>query len=228
MIVHTEAVVLKRFPFGETSIIARCFTREEGKVSIMVRGAKRKKPHYISFFQPINYLNLIYHFKPKRDIQMAAKISYQRIWSKYQNNLKHMSYGLALIEITDKATINNDPHPELFDELVSVLHKMDSQKDRLNILFWYYEMKLLTLLGFKPDLSMDGASEAKFMDPGGSPNSRNILGALQTHSLDTIPNLSITAKDRKTVGEFLTGYMRYYFDYSGPLHSLEFMKKLNS
>ena len=87
MIVHTEAVVLKRFSFGDTSIIARCLTREEGKVSIMVRGAKRKKPHYISFFQPINYLNLIYHFKPKRDIQIAAKISYQRIWSKYQNNL---------------------------------------------------------------------------------------------------------------------------------------------
>ena len=67
MIVHTEAVVLKRFPFGETSMIARCFTREEGKVSVIIRGAKKKKPHYTSFFQPINYLDLIYHFKPKRD-----------------------------------------------------------------------------------------------------------------------------------------------------------------
>ena len=227
MIVHTEAVVLKRFPFGETSMIARCLTREEGKVSIMIRGAKKKKPHYTSFFQPINYLDLIYHFKPKRDIQIAGKVSYQRIWGKYQNNLKHMSYGLALMEITDKAIINNDPHPDLFDELVSVLHKMDAQENKLNILFWYYEMKLLTLLGFKPDLSIEGASEAKFMDPGGSSNSRNILEALQTHSLDSIPDLSITAKDRKTVGAFLTGYMRYYFDYSGPLHSFEFMKKLN-
>ena len=228
MIVHTEAVVLKRFPFGETSMIARCFTRKEGKVSVMVRGAKKKKPHYISFFQPINYLDLIYHFKPKRSIQITSKVTYQRIWSKYQNNLKHMSYGLALMEITDKATINNDPHPDLFDELVSVLHKMDTQENRLNILFWYYEMKLLTLLGFKPDLSMERLPETKFMDPGGSPNSRNILEALQTYTLDTIPNLSITAKDRKAVGEFLTGYMRYYFDYSGPLHSFEFMKKLNS
>ena len=227
MIVHTEAVVLKRFPFGETSIIARCLTREEGKVSVMVRGAKKKKPHYISFFQPINYLDLIYHFKPKRSIQITSKVTYQRIWSKYQNNLKHMSYGLALMEITDKATINNDPHPDLFDELVSVLHKMDTQENRLNILFWYYEMKLLTLLGFKPNLSTERIPEATFMDPDGSPNSRDILEALQNHSLNSIPDLSITAKDRKTVGAFLTGYIRYYFDYSGPLHSFEFMKKLN-
>ncbi len=227
MIVHTEAVVLKRFPFGETSMIARCFTRKEGKVSVMVRGAKKKKPHYTSFFQPINYLDLIYHFKPKRSIQITSKVTYQRIWSKYQNNLKHMSYGLALMEITDKATINNDPHPDLFDELVSVLHKMDTQENRLNILFWYYEMRLLTLLGFKPNLSTDRIPEATFMNPDGSPNSRDILEALQNHSLDSIPDLSITAKDRKTVGAFLTGYMRYYFDYSGPLHSFEFMKKLS-
>ena len=138
-----------------------------------------------------------------------------------------MSYGLALMEITDKATINNDPHPDLFDELVSVLHKMDTQENRLNILFWYYEMRLLTLLGFKPNLSTDRIPEATFMNPDGSPNSRDILEALQNHSLDSIPDLSITAKDRKTVGAFLTGYMRYYFDYSGPLHSFEFMKKLS-
>jgi len=228
MIVHTEAVVLKRFPFGETSMIARCLTREEGKVSVMIRGAKKKKPHYISYFQPINYLDLIYYFKPKRSIQTTSKVAYQRIWSKYQNNLKHMSYGLALMEITDKAIINNDPHPDLFDELVSVLHKMDTQENRLNILFWYYEMKLLSLLGFKPDLSMERIPEEKFMDPDGSPNSRDILEALQNHSLNSIPDLSITANDRKTVGTFLTGYMRYYFDYSGPLHSFEFMKKINS
>ena len=208
-------------------MIARCLTRGEGKVSVMVRGAKKKKPHYISFFQPINYLDLIYHFKPKRSIQITSKVTYQRIWSKYQNNLKHMSYGLALMEITDKATINNDPHPDLFDELVSVLHKMDTQKNRLNILFWYYEMKLLSLLGFKPNLSTERIPEATFMDPDGSPNSRDILEALQNHSLNSIPDLSITAKDRKTVGAFLTGYIRYYFDYSGPLHSFEFMKKLN-
>ncbi len=227
MIIHTEAVVLKRFPFGDTSMIARCLTREEGKVSIIIRGAKRKKPHYTSFFQPINYLDLIYHFSPKRDIQTATKVSYQRIWSKYQNNLKHMSYGLALMEITDKATINQDPHPELFDELVSVLHKMDTRENRLNILFWYYEMKLLTLLGFKPDLTKTGRFDGNFMDPGGSPNSRNILETLQSQSLESIPDYSITAKDRKTVGAYLTGYMQHCFDYSGPLRSFEFMKTLN-
>ena len=139
-----------------------------------------------------------------------------------------MSYGLALMEITDKATTSLDPHPELFDELVSVLHKMDSRDEQLNILFWYYEMKLLTLSGFKPDLTGDQNSEFKIIDPDGSPNSKNILETLQAHSLESMPDFSITAADRKIVGAFLTAYMRHYFEYSGPIHTFEFMKKLNS
>ena len=76
MIVKTPAIVLKRFPYGETSIIVRCFTREEGKVSIIIKGAKRKKNHYASFFQPINYLDLVYYYKPNRDIQTFSKVSF--------------------------------------------------------------------------------------------------------------------------------------------------------
>ena len=106
MIVKTSAIVLKRFPFGETSIIARCFTREEGKVNIIIKGAKRKKNHSSSFFQPINCLDMLYYFKPNRDIQTASKVSYNKIWSKFHANLKHMSYGMALMEITDKTTTN--------------------------------------------------------------------------------------------------------------------------
>ena len=227
MIIKTEAIVLKRFSYSDTSVIARCFTREHGKVSIMVRGAKRKKNNHTSFLQPINHLDMIYHFKPKRDIQTASKISYHQLWSKTQNNLKHISYGLALMEITDKAITSHDPHSELFNELISVLQKMDSQEHRLNIIFWYYEMKMLTLLGFKPDLNENNISHNGYNDPCGSSNSLNILKSLQTHTLESMPNLTISAEDRKTVGAYLSGNLRYHFDFNGPLHSFDFMRKLS-
>ena len=226
MIINTEAIVLKRFSYSDTSMIARCFTQEHGKISIMVRGAKRKKNNHTSFLQPINHLDLIYHFKSKRDIQTASKMSYHKLWSKFQNNLKHISYGLALMEITDKAITSHDPHPELFSELVSVLHKMDSQEHRLNIIFWYYEMKMLTLLGFKPDLNGNDFINNGYINPRGSPNSLNILKSLQTHSLESMPNLTVSVEDRKTVGGYLSGNLRYHFDFNGPLHSFNFMRKL--
>ena len=226
MIVKTSAIVLKRFPFGETSIIARCFTREEGKVNVIIKGAKRKKNHSSSFFQPINCLDMLYYFKPNRDIQTASKVSYNKIWSKFHANLKHMSYGMALMEITDKTITNYDPHPELFDELFSVINKIDSQDDKLNIVFWYYEMRLLTLLGYQPNLNDDNQINFNLLNSQKSKNSLKILRTLQTHSLESIPDFNITKEDRNTVGTFLSENLRNHFDYSGPLHSFNFMKKI--
>ena len=42
MIIHSTAIVLRRFSYSDTSIIARCFTKEMGKISFIIRGAKRK------------------------------------------------------------------------------------------------------------------------------------------------------------------------------------------
>ena len=49
MIIHSSAIVLRRFSYSDTSIIARCFTKEMGKLSFIIRGAKRKKSPQSAF-----------------------------------------------------------------------------------------------------------------------------------------------------------------------------------
>ena len=60
MIKNSIAIVLKRFPYSETSLIARCFVKDLGKVSFIVHGAHRKKSPMGAYFQPANCLNLVY------------------------------------------------------------------------------------------------------------------------------------------------------------------------
>ena len=42
MIIQSQAIVLKSFSYSNTSIIARCLTREMGKISVIIHGAKKK------------------------------------------------------------------------------------------------------------------------------------------------------------------------------------------
>ena len=72
MIVQTPAIVLKRFPYGDTSVIAHCFTRDYGKVGIMVRGAHRKKSPRSAYFQPGNYLEMLFYYK-QNEVQNLLK-----------------------------------------------------------------------------------------------------------------------------------------------------------
>ena len=88
MIINTQAVVLKSFPYGETSIIARCYTRDHGKVSLIVKGARRKKSPMAAYFQSMNYLDIVYYSKETRSLQAVSKASFVEIWSGLNSDIK--------------------------------------------------------------------------------------------------------------------------------------------
>ncbi|HJL63173.1 MAG TPA: DNA repair protein RecO, partial [Candidatus Marinimicrobia bacterium] len=112
MIVQTPTIILKRFPYSDTSVIAHGFTRDYGKISIMVRGAQRKKSPRSAYFQPANYLETLFYYKPNRDMHTLSKVSFIKNWIRFQDNLKPLSYALATVELVDKTVTDHDPHEE--------------------------------------------------------------------------------------------------------------------
>ena len=121
MIIQSQAIVLKSFSYSDTSIISRCFTREMGKISVIVHGAKKKNQQKSAYFQPASYVDLVFYFKETREIQTVSKASFVQTWPHLQNDLKKIAYVLSVIELTDKTVIDRDPHKDLFDELVNVI-----------------------------------------------------------------------------------------------------------
>jgi DNA repair protein RecO len=154
-----------------------------------------------AYFQPMNYLDIVYYYRHTRSLQSVSKASFVEIWSDLNQNLKKIAHGLAVIELTEKTNTENDPHPELFDELVSVLKAFNSSDLRLNLIFWYFQIKLLTILGFKPDFHQLDQGNVKFPNPFTGPNSQNILENLNNNTIDSISNITATSKDRKVISE---------------------------
>lgn len=226
MIINTSAVVLRSFPYGETSIIARCYTRDHGKVSVIVKGARRKKSPMAAYFQSMNYLDIVYYYRETRSLQSVSKATFVEIWSGLNQELKKIAYGLAVIELTEKTNTENDPHPELFDELVAVLKAINSSDLRLNLIFWYFQIKLLTILGFKPDFYQRESGNIKFPNPFTGPNSRNILEDLSNNTIDSISNITATSKDRKAISEYLAAFMNYHFEGLDKLKSFSVLKQI--
>lgn len=226
MIINTSAVVLKSFPYGETSIIARCYTKDHGKVSLIVKGARRKKSPMAAYFQPMNYLDIVYYYRQTRSLQSVSKASFVEIWSDLSQDIKKIAHGFAVIELTDKTNTENDPHPELFDELVSVLKAFNSSGIRLNLIFWYFQIKLLTILGFKPDFHQLDQGNVKFPNPLRGPNSQNILEDLNNNTIDMISNITATYQDRKVISEYLTAFISYHIEGLEELKSFSVLKQI--
>ncbi len=226
MIINTSAVVLKSFPYGETSIIARCYTQDHGKVSLIVKGARRKKSPMAAYFQPMNYLDIVYYYRETRSLQSVSKATFVEIWSDLNQELRRIAYGLAVIELTEKTSIENDPHPELFDELVAVLKAFNSSDLRLNLIFWYFQIKLLTILGFKPDFNQLEHGNLKFPNPFAGPNSQKILEDLNNNTIDSITNITATSEDRNAISEYLTAFFNYHFEGMDSLKSFSVLRQI--
>lgn len=232
MIVSTPAIVLKRFPYGDTSIIARCFTKEYGKISIIARGARTKKSTQSAHLQPLSCLDLMFYHKPNRDLHTVSKTGFAERWPAIQDNMKKISYGMAILELTDKTLTAEDPHANLFDEIIHVLRLVNSQPQRLNMVFWYFQLKLLEILGFRPDLDAEEFIKSSASKLDKSENAHKVIVYLQSADITAenfikeISSFSLPPKDRKAISNYITMHFRLHFEDLGELKALKVMRQI--
>ena len=232
MIVHSTAIVLRRFSYSDTSIIARCFTREMGKLSFIIRGAKRKKSPQSAFYEPMSHLDLVFNHNKRRDLHFVTKASFSSTYLNMYKDLKRIGYGMAIVELTEKTVIDEDPNKELFDELINILSIIDSQQMQLNLIYWYYQLKLLDLQGFKTDLNNNNLTGLGLPNLNNGPNSKNILSTLLSGNIiedgfiKKIEQLTVSLEDRRIISQYINSCLNYHFDGLHDLKSLRVLKAL--
>ena len=231
MIIHSSAIVLRRFSYSDTSIIARCFTKEMGKLSFIIRGAKRKKSPQSAFYEPMSHLDLVFSHNKRRDLHFVTKASFSSTYLNIYKDLKRIAYGMAIVELTEKTIIDEDPNLRLFDELINILKVIDLQQMQLNLIFWYYQLRLLDLQGFKTDLT-NNLPGLDLPDPNKGPNSKNILSTLLSGNIiedgfiKKIEKLNVSLKDRRIISQYINSCLNYHFDGLHDLKSLRVLKAL--
>src|ERR1035437_5274295 len=72
---RVRAVITRRIPYGDTSWILHVFSREEGALSLMARGARRPKSPLAGALEPLGLSELEIMVKPGRDLQTLSPAS---------------------------------------------------------------------------------------------------------------------------------------------------------
>ena len=71
-IVKTEAVVLSKINYGDTSSIVSLYTESDGKISAIVKGGRTQKSKLGKIIDPLNHLQIIIYKKNSRDVQLLT------------------------------------------------------------------------------------------------------------------------------------------------------------
>ena len=228
MIADTPAIVLKTFPYGETSLISRCFTKKRGKVSFIIKGARSKKNPIAPYFQPLSFIQIIYNENEKRDLQIVSKANFIKIWLKISQSLKKMTLLQSILEITDFSLEVNDPHPEWFESLIKVIEFYENDSVNSSLVFWIYESIVLSEMGYRIDLE-DNEFESRGY---GSTNlkeekqCRYILQNLINKNFEKISFEKILPREKRLISNYLYNQLCYHIEGFDSLKSFKVAKNI--
>ena len=228
MIVNTPAIVLKSFPYGESSLIARCFSEKNGKVSLIIKGARRIKSSKASYFQPLNYIDIMYNYKLNRELHVISKVSYKKYWSKILEDLYKVSLAISILELTDKTLSDNDPHPSLFLVLKEVLSAYNNTLIDPKVLFWFYECALLNNLGFQPNLEDPDLPGLTLPEIKNDANCIFILSTLLSGRMSQLKIIKASKETSLLVSNYLWSLLDYHFEGLSTIKSFRVVKQLLS
>jgi len=146
---RVQGIVIRSMDYGEGNKIITLFSREIGKVAVIVRGAKKVKSRYASVSQLFTYGDYLFFKSGQLGTLNHAEIveSHHTI----RGDLHKAAYASYMAELTDRALGDQEANAFLFEQLKAALTALDEDKD-IQITTFIYEMKIWMQAGYQPEL----------------------------------------------------------------------------
>ena len=143
--------------WSESSLILDVFSREQGRLVLVAKGARRPYSQLRSVLLPFQSLLLSLGRAPVADSTSEVQNLRGAEWAGGQAMLTGAALfsGLYLNELLMKLLARSDPHAELFDAYADTLpHLANPSEVAVQASLRAFELKLLQALGVLPDLSL--------------------------------------------------------------------------
>lgn len=148
-IYKADAVVLRSRVYGEADRILTLFTKEAGKVSAIAKGVRKPKSRLRGAVQLFSHTRLVLYTGKSLDTISQGEAEEEFLY--LERDLERFATASYCAELVDRLTAANQPHPEVFFLLLSAFRSLE--KGDPELLARVFELKLLSLLGYRPRLT---------------------------------------------------------------------------
>ena len=148
-IVKTEAIVLSKMNYGDSSSIASLFTEDLGKISVIVKGARSPKSKYGKIVDPLNYLAVVLYKKESREIQLLSQADIVEHYPNIKNDLSKLGYAYGVVELVKNLLADREVNKKIFKGMVKILSRLNSGEEKSEITFGRFFMFLLKETGYE-------------------------------------------------------------------------------
>ncbi len=146
---RAQAVVLGHFEYGEADRILKLFSLERGKISAIAKGVRKISSRKAGHLEPFSHVNLF--LAKGRDLDIITQAETINPMIGLREDLGLVALASYVVEVLDRFTYEEGPNPSLFRLLTQTLNRLEAGLNKETVIR-YYEMRLLDLLGYRPQL----------------------------------------------------------------------------
>ncbi len=191
---RVEAIVLRHMELGEADRILTVYSRERGKLPVLAKGIRKLHSRKAGHVEP--FTRVVLQLASGKDLYILTQAEAQDNYENLRNDLEMFGFGSYVVELIDKFTFDEGEGQMITYRLLKeTLERLNQGHDPMLVLR-YFEMHLLDMMGFKPELKfcvisgkeIEAEDQYFSMESGGvvAPGQRNGLEKMTAVHMDTL------------------------------------------
>lgn len=188
--IKTPAIVIWTLKYGDSSLIANCYTKKDGLKSYILNGVLKSKKIGIkkALFQPFNLINIISDHRRKEGLNYIKEVSINKHLGSIHNSISKTTITLFLSDVL-KSVLQEEggENESLYDFLETMTLWLDSNNSNVNFHIKFL-IELTRYMGFYPNISNNNYEYFDMLTGcfTNNNNSKNILSGKNLNSFKEI------------------------------------------
>ncbi len=147
---QSEAIVLRTYPWSETSLVVSLYTRQFGKLSMLAKGARRPKSPFEAALDLLSICRVVFIAKSSDALDILTEAKLERRFRAGSWDFLRLNCGYYVVELLDRLTDKGDQQPEIFDLARDTLTSLEDPACEPRAVVLRYELGLLRMTGNLP------------------------------------------------------------------------------
>lgn len=234
-----QGFVLQNVRYGETSLVVRMYTLNNGLQSYMVKGVRGKAPsHRAALFQPMTFLRFVQCGKPRANgLAFLKDVELDYVYQTVPFVMNKSAILIYLSELLSRTLTQQERNDELYGFVSQSVHWLDLVESGYANFPLYFTLELSRFLGFYPQSNYHPQAcfdmmEGRFVDSR-PPHpyyfesmESAVLSRLLGCGIDNLSSVVMTGAQRNAILDGVLAFMRLHAPVLKGLQSHEVLKEV--
>lgn len=222
-VLTTKAIVFSAIKYGDTSLIVKCFTQEDGVKTYLIKGVLKSKKGKLkpAYFQPLTQLLLTANHNTKGTLNSIKEAHVVNSYESIPFSVIKQTIVLFVSEMLASIIQEEEKNETLYNYIETALIWLDTHSEVSNFHLLFL-LNLSKFLGFYPDATNKDSYGFNLLE-GSFTNlsyeKLTLTGAelilfkkLLGINFDAIPTISFNKKERQTLLKIIIRYFELHLE----------------